>query len=138
MRPRTENGGGTGSIINVSSGAIDLAYPGIGLYAFTKAAVAMLSMTTAKEVGQYGIRVNAIAPGTTITPFTTWRMTNPDRSLNTEVYDAFLDQMKAMSPIGLAGEALDQAMLIHYLASDASKYATGNIFRVNGGQTMMW
>jgi 3-oxoacyl-[acyl-carrier protein] reductase len=138
MRPRTENGGGTGSIVNVSSGAIDLAYPGIGLYAFTKAAVAMLSMTTAKEVGQYGIRVNAIAPGTTITPFTTWRMTNADGSLNTEVYDAFLEQMKGMSPLGLAGEAIDQAMMIHYLVCDASKYATGNIFRVNGGQTMMW
>ena len=58
-----------GSIINVSSGAIDLPYEGIGLYAFTKAAVAMLSMTAAKEVGRYGIRVNAIAPGSTMTAF---------------------------------------------------------------------
>jgi hypothetical protein len=33
---------------------------------------------------------------------------------------------------------MDQALLIHYLLSDAAKYATGNIFRVNGGQAMAW
>jgi 3-oxoacyl-[acyl-carrier protein] reductase len=42
---------GRGSIVNVSSAAIDVPFPGIGVYAFTKAAVAMLSMTAAKEVG---------------------------------------------------------------------------------------
>ena len=48
---------GRGSIVNVSSAAIDEPYAGIGVYAFTKAAVAMLTMTTALEVGEHGIRV---------------------------------------------------------------------------------
>jgi 3-oxoacyl-[acyl-carrier protein] reductase len=127
-----------GSIVNVSSGAIDQPYPGIGVYAFTKAAVAMLTMTAAAEAGQYGIRVNAIAPGSTVTPFTTWRLQNPDGTLNTEAYDAFLAQMREMSPLKITGEAQDQAQLILYLVSDAARAATGNIFRVNAGQCMAW
>ena len=127
-----------GSIINVSSGAIDLPYEGIGLYAFTKAAVAMLSMTAAKEVGRYGIRVNAIAPGSTMTAFSTWRLQNPDGTTSPEVLDAFIAQMKDMSPLGTSGEAIDQAQLMLYLASDAGRWATGNIFRVNGGMTTQW
>jgi 3-oxoacyl-[acyl-carrier protein] reductase len=129
---------GGGSIVNVSSAAIDHPYPGIGVYAFTKAGVAMLTMTAALEAGQYGIRVNAIAPGSTVTPFTTWRLHKDDGSLDTEAYDVFIQQMKEMSPLNIVGEAEDQAQLILYLASDASKYATGNIFRVNGGQSMVW
>jgi 3-oxoacyl-[acyl-carrier protein] reductase len=129
---------GLGSIVNVSSAAIDEPYVGIGVYAFTKAAVAMLTMTTALEVGEHGIRVNAIAPGATITPFTTWRLHRPDGTLDQEAYDAFIEQSKGQSPLHTLGEPVDQALLIHYLVSDAARFATGNIFRVNGGQTMVW
>jgi 3-oxoacyl-[acyl-carrier protein] reductase len=129
---------GVGSIVNVSSAAIDQPYAGIGVYAFTKAAVAMLTMTTALEVGEHGIRVNAIAPGATLTPFTTWRLHKPDGTLDQEAYDAFVEQSKEQSPLHVLGEPIDQALLIHYLVSDASRFATGNIFRVNGGQTMAW
>lgn len=129
---------GSGVIINVSSGAIDLAYEGIGIYAFTKASVAMLTMTLAKEVGKYGIRVNAIAPGSTLTPFTTWRLYKDDGSLDQSAYDEFIEFAKGMSPLGVYGEALDQAYLMLYLASEAGRFCHGNIFRSNGGQTMMW
>jgi 3-oxoacyl-[acyl-carrier protein] reductase len=129
---------GRGSIVNVSSAAIDEPYAGIGVYAFTKAAVAMLTMTTALEVGEHGIRVNAIAPGATLTPFTTWRLHRPDGTLDQEAYDAFVEQSKEQSPLRALGEPVDQALLIHYLVSDAARFATGNIFRVNGGQTMAW
>jgi 3-oxoacyl-[acyl-carrier protein] reductase len=133
MKPRR-----SGSIVNVSSAAIDVPFPGIGVYALTKAAVAMLSMTAAKEAGEYGIRVNAIAPGTTVTPFSTWRLYKPDGTIDQEAYDSFLESQRSLSPLGVVGEAADQATLIHYLVSDASKFATGNIFRVNGGQAMPW
>lgn len=136
IKAMKERGGG--SIVNVSSAAIDQPYAGIGVYAFTKAAVAMLSMTAAVEAGPYGIRVNTIAPGSTVTPFTTWRLHKPDGSLDQEAYDAFIEQMKEMSPIKVVGEAIDQAQLILYLVSDAAKYVTGNIFRANGGQVMVW
>jgi 3-oxoacyl-[acyl-carrier protein] reductase len=129
---------GRGSIVNVSSAAIDEPYAGIGVYAFTKAAVAMLTMTAALEAGEHGIRVNAIAPGATLTPFTTWRLHRPDGTIDQEAYDAFVEQSKDQSPLHALGEPIDQALLIHYLVSDAARFATGNIFRVNGGQTMAW
>lgn len=129
---------GSGVIINISSGAIDLAYEGIGIYAFTKASVAMLTMTLAKEVGKYGIRVNALAPGSTLTPFTTWRLYKDDGSVDQAAYEEFIEFAKGMSPLGIYGEALDQAYLMLYLASDAGRFCHGNIFRSNGGQTMMW
>src|SRR5690606_18928381 len=90
IKAMKERGGG--AIVNVSSAAIDQPYAGIGVYAFTKAAVAMLSMTAAVEAGPYGIRVNSIAPGSTVTPFTTWRLHKPDGSLDQEAYDAFIEQ----------------------------------------------
>ena len=105
---------------------------------FTKAAVAMLTMTAALEAGEHGIRINAIAPGATLTPFTTWRLHRPDGTLDQEAYDAFVEQSKEQSPLRTLGEPVDQALLIQYLVSDASRFATGNIFRVNGGQTMAW
>lgn len=136
IRAMKNNGGG--SIVNVSSTAIDVPYVGIGVYAFTKSAVAMLSMTAALEAGEHGVRVNSIAPGATLTPFTTWRLYKPDGTLDQEAYDAFVEFSKSQSPLHIVGETTDQALLIHYLISDASKYATGNIFRVNGGQSMPW
>ena len=135
---RVMKGQGSGSIINFSSGAIDLPYEGIGVYAFTKAAVAMLSKTLAKEVGPHGIRVNALAPGSTITNFTTWRLRNDDGTMNQAAYDEFIEFAKGMSPLGITGEAMDQAYLMLYLASDAARYVTGGIHRANGGQTWAW
>jgi 3-oxoacyl-[acyl-carrier protein] reductase len=126
---------GGGSIINVSSGAIDLPVPNFGLYAMTKAAVAQMTHTLAQEVGDRGIRVNAIAPGATITNFTKRRLRNPDGSINRESYDAFVGSMESMSPIGRVGEAVDQAWLVLYLASEASRFCTGQIWRSNGGTT---
>ncbi len=132
--PRMSARGG-GSIINVSSGAIDLPVPNFGLYAITKAGVAQLTHTLAQEVGDRGIRVNAIAPGATITNFTKRRLKNPDGSIDQAGYDAFVERMEGMSPIGRVGEAIDQAWLVLYLASPASRFCTGQIWRANGGAT---
>jgi 3-oxoacyl-[acyl-carrier protein] reductase len=135
---RAMKSAGRGSIVNVSSAAIDSPAAGIGVYAFTKAAVAMLTMTAALEAGEHGIRVNVIAPGLIITPFTTWRLRAPDGTLDQQAYDDFIEMATDKSPLHVVGEPMDQALPIHYLLSDASKYATGNIFRVNGGQAMPW
>ena len=126
---------GGGSIINVSSGAIDLPVAGYGAYAITKAGVAQLTQTLAQEVGARGIRVNAIAPGATVTAFTQRHLKNPDGSLNQAAYTGFISKMESMSPIGKVGEAADQAYLMLYLASDAGRFCTGQIWRANGGST---
>ena len=128
---------GSGSIINVSSTAVDTPAPKYGLYAMTKAAVAQLTMTLAIEAGRYGIRVNTIAPGATITPFTARHAHNPDGSLNPEAYEMFVDAMKKISPLRIVGEALDQAYLILFLASDAARFCTGQMWRANGGQAIV-
>jgi len=126
---------GGGSIINVSSGAIDKPVSGYGLYSLTKAAVAQITHTLAQEVGDRGIRVNALAPGATITNFTKRHLKNPDGSINQENYDTFVGSMESMSPIQRVGEAEDQAWLVLYLASEASRFCTGQIWRSNGGAT---
>lgn len=127
----------SGSIINVSSTAVDTPAPKYGLYAMTKAAVAQLTMTLAIEAGRYGIRVNTIAPGATITPFTARHAYNPDGTLNPEAYEMFVDAMRKISPLRIVGEAIDQAYLVLFLASDASKFCTGQMWRANGGQAIV-
>ena len=127
---------GGGSIINVASGAIDLAVPNYGLYALTKAAVTQLSQTLATEVGSQGIRVNVIAPGVTITNFTKRHLKDEDGSVNPERYEGFLSAMKQRSPLGVVGEPIDQAWLVLFLASDASRTCTGQIWRANAGATI--
>jgi 3-oxoacyl-[acyl-carrier protein] reductase len=129
---------GSGSIINVSSSGIDAPAKRYGLYAMTKAAVSMLTKTLAVEVGPLGIRVNAIAPGATITPFTERHLIGPDGKVQQEYYDRFVEAMKKQSPLGVVGDPTDQAYLIRYLISDAARFATGAIWRVNGGQTFSW
>src|SRR5207302_10468374 len=89
---------GSGSIVNVSSTVIDAPAPTYGVYAMTKAAVAMLTRTLALEAGRHGIRVNTVAPGFTITAFTSRHLYEPDGTLNQERYDAFVTQMEKLSP----------------------------------------
>jgi 3-oxoacyl-[acyl-carrier protein] reductase len=125
---------GSGSIINVSSTAIDAPAARYGLYAMTKAAVAMLTKTLALEAGRYGIRVNALAPGSTITSFTLRHLHGAGGEVDQSKYDAFVDRMKKQSPLGMLGEPEDQGYLILYLASDAARWCTGQVWRANGGQ----
>ncbi len=129
---------GSGSIINISSAAIDYPATNVSVYAMTKAAVAMLTQELALEAGPHGIRVNTIAPGQTPTNFGKELRAGADGEIDPVKFAAYRERGEGMSPIGMIGEALDQAHIVHYLASDASKFATGAIFRVNGGVGIVW
>jgi 3-oxoacyl-[acyl-carrier protein] reductase len=135
LRAMKESGGG--SIINVASASIDIGAPNYGLYAMTKAAVAQLTMSMTWEAGRHGIRVNTIAPGATVTPFTARHAYEPDGTVNQAKMDEFVQRMRNISPLRRVGEALDQAWLILYLASDASAFCTGQVWRANGGQAIV-
>lgn len=135
LRAMKDSGGG--SIINVASASIDIGAPNYALYAMTKAAVAQLTMSLTWEAGRHGIRVNTIAPGATVTPFTARHAYEPDGTRNQSAYDEFIQRTRNISPLRQVGEAMDQAYLLLYLASDASRFCTGQVWRANGGQAIV-
>jgi 3-oxoacyl-[acyl-carrier protein] reductase len=134
VRAMREHGGG--SIVNMTSGAIDVPAPGVGAYAMSKAAVAQLTKTLAVEVGSHGIRVNAVAPGFVLTAMTARHFTGPDGAIDVQLREAVLAPMRARSPLGMVGEATDIASAVVFLAGDASRFMTGQILRPNGGVAM--
>jgi 3-oxoacyl-[acyl-carrier protein] reductase len=127
---------GTGSIINVASGAIDVPAPSISGYALSKAAVAQLTRTLAVEVGPSGVRVNAIAPGWVPTGMTEVHWTNPDGTVDEARRDQVFAARSAQAPLGIVGDPADMAWAMLYLAADASRFVTGQVLRPNGGVAM--
>jgi NAD(P)-dependent dehydrogenase (short-subunit alcohol dehydrogenase family) len=119
---------GSGSIVNVASGAVDTGASGTAAYAMSKAAVVQLTRNLATEVGRKGVRVNVVAPGWIATPMTA----------ATGDADAMADLMRKVSPLARTGEPGDVASTILVLASDASSFMTGQILRPNGGVAMPW
>lgn len=129
---------GGGSIVNVTSAAIDMPAKGYGAYAISKAGVAMLTRTAAVEEGPSGIRVNAVAPGFVETAMTARLFTGADGSVDAGAREGLLGAVARQSPLGLTGEPADIAFAILYLVSDASRFMTGQILRPNGGTVMPW
>jgi 3-oxoacyl-[acyl-carrier protein] reductase len=127
---------GSGSIVNMSSGAIDSPREGLVGYAMAKAAVAQLTKTLAVEVGPSGVRVNAIAPGYIVTSMTRQRYTRPDGSIDETVRAPLLEGLRERSALRRVGEPDDVAAAVLYLASDASSFVTGQVLRPNGGISM--
>ena len=117
---------GGGSIINISS-AIGL-FGNIGQvnYAAAKAGVHGMTMTWAKEfaLGGSNVRVNAIAPG--------WTMTDMMKT----VPEDLLAQFRSQTMLGRLAEPEDIANAALFLASDLSCYITGEVLSVNGGLRM--
>jgi NAD(P)-dependent dehydrogenase (short-subunit alcohol dehydrogenase family) len=112
-----------GNIINISTQHAFKATPGFGPYGIAKAGVVMLTRVLARELGSYGIRANGIAPGLTRTEFSqlTWSNTK------------LLKEIEAGLPLGRMGEPEDVAEAALFLASDVSKYVTGQTIVMEGG-----
>ncbi len=90
-------------------------------YVATKAGVIGMTKVWARELGRYGIRVNAVAPGFTAT------------EMVTAMPEKILDGMKARTPLGRLGEPRDIANAYLFLASDEASFITGETLRVDGG-----
>jgi 3-oxoacyl-[acyl-carrier protein] reductase len=119
-RSMKERGGG--SIVNQSSTA---AWMGVGYYGLSKLGINGLTHCLARELGRMNIRVNAIAPGPTDTA-----------ALGAQVPAAFRDQLVAQTPISRLGQPEDMTGACLFLLSDAASWVSGQIFAVDGGQSV--
>ncbi|HBP37640.1 MAG TPA: hypothetical protein DD640_02660 [Clostridiales bacterium] len=113
----------SGSIINVASYNSVMMLGGCAVYGASKSGVAALTRAQAVEWAKYGIRSNALAPGHIRTPLTEPLWTHPTRS-------KFLLERIAMARPGTPEDLLGMTIL---LASDASRYMTGQMYHVDGG-----
>ena len=114
-----------GRIVNVASVAGLVPHGGLGVYGVSKAAVLMLTRTLAAELAPE-IRVNAIAPGLIATRFSEALWSTPETR----------DRALAAIPRRRIGQPDDLVGAVLYLASDASRYTTGAVIVVDGGQTL--
>ena len=116
-----------GRIINISSTAgKTVSTLGGAHYTASKAGLLGLTRAAAKELGQYGITVNAICPGMIDTELT-HETASPE----------LLDRLAASFPVPRLGTALEVADLICFAASEAAGYITGASLDINGGDLMM-
>lgn len=116
---------GCGNIINTASVAGFRAGE-LSIYSVTKAALIMLTECMAKEWGQYGIRVNAIAPGIIKTRLSEKLWKEPEVGKAAEQTCALVR----------LGEPEEVASVVVFLASDASRYVTGETIVIDGGQML--
>ncbi|MGO8872188.1 MAG: SDR family NAD(P)-dependent oxidoreductase [Acidimicrobiales bacterium] len=126
-----------GSIINASSAAADTPSPNIVSYAICKAGVVQMTKSMAIEVGKKHVRVNAVAPGFVLTGMTGRYFVRPDGTVDEEMQEAVVAPMRKFTPLRSIGEPEDIAAAVLYLASDASRFMTGQVLRPNGGVAMV-
>jgi NAD(P)-dependent dehydrogenase (short-subunit alcohol dehydrogenase family) len=118
---------GKGSIINMSSVQALVGFKGWAAYAAAKGGINALTMQTAIDLAPAGIRVNAIAPGTIMTPLNERIFaTHPDP-------DALIASWNKAHPLGRFGQPPEVGEAVLFLASDRSSFITGEILRVDGG-----
>ena len=114
----------SGCIVNISSVSSVVAIAGQSVYSATKGAVNSMTATLAKELAQFGIRVNAVAPG----------------FIETEMMDHIPEEKKEeylkAIPLGKFGQAEDVANLVVQLCSENMRYVTGQTIILDGGLSL--
>ena len=129
---------GRGSIVNTASAAIDSPTPSLLAYGISKVGIVQISRSLAAELGPRGVRVNVIAPGLVETNITRRHYTNDDGTTDEARRDATLSAMREYAPLKTLGTPEDMGLAALFLASDASRFITGQIMRPNGGTAMPW
>lgn len=113
-----------GRIINVGSVVGSMGNPGQANYCATKAAVAGMARSLAKELGSRNITVNTVAPGFI------------DTDMTKDLPEANKEMMLQQIPLGRLGAPQEIAAVVAFLAGDAGSYITGETIQVNGGLYM--
>ncbi len=116
-----------GKIINIASTNSLIPSTGIAAYCAAKGGVLMFTRVAALELAPHGITVNAIGPGTTLTPVTEGFYNLPG------LREAFLDR----TPMGRFGRPEDIARVALFLASEYADWVTGQLILADGGQSLL-
>ena len=115
---------GSGVIVNVSSIAGKIGFPGAAAYVASKHAVEGLTKTAALEAAAFGVRVNAVAPGPIETPMFDRLLAEPEQKA----------ALIASIPLGRAGDPDEVAQAILHLASPKVAFMTGVSLAIDGGR----
>jgi 2-deoxy-D-gluconate 3-dehydrogenase len=118
---------GAGSIVNITSQMAEVTSPHRVAYCASKAALTQMTRVMAVDWAEYGIRVNAVAPGPTTTPFTS-------AATASGAMPVTIDKV----PLRRIAEADEMVGAVLYFASSASSFATGSVLTVDGGQSVHW
>jgi NAD(P)-dependent dehydrogenase (short-subunit alcohol dehydrogenase family) len=110
-----------GSVINISSVLSKGVMPEISVYSATKSAIDHSTRVLAAEYGPKGVRINAVAPGFTMTEMT--------EGMDQKFVKLWID----MTPMGRAGTSDEIATVVSFLATDDAKWVTGQIIQAGGG-----
>jgi 3alpha(or 20beta)-hydroxysteroid dehydrogenase len=137
MRPGGAAGHG-GAVVNISSVAATIAFPGIAAYSATKSAVDRLTRVAAMESGQlgYGVRVNCVYPGLVATEMGSQLAADMVTLGLAPSVEAAVGGVVGLTPLGRLGEVPDMADAVVFLASDAARFITGAGLAVDGGMGM--
>ncbi len=120
----------SGAIVSLASTAGLLGGQGPHVYTMAKHGVVGITKSAASEFSAHRVRVNAVAPGGTVSA-----MTGDVISGDPNALDAASEAIAAGSPLGFAAMPEDVANAILYLASDEARYVTGHILTVDAGIT---
>ncbi len=118
--------GGGGSIVNISSIAAVLTHRWMPAYCVSKAGVNMLTRCAADELGEFGIRVNAVMPS----------LVETDLAVTLTSNDAAVAEYKRLMPMARIGMPVDVGAFVGFLLSDEAGWITGQCVGVDGGHTL--
>ncbi len=123
---RAMKASGGGSIVNVSSIAAVLTHRWMSAYCVSKAGVNMLTRCAADELGEHGIRVNAVMPSLVETELAVTLTSN----------DAAVKEYERLMPLARVGKPMDVGAFVAFLLSDDAAWITGQCIGVDGGHTL--
>ena len=123
-----------GRIINIISTSVKIPLKGLGVSNTVRGAVANWAKTLSVELGPYGITVNNVLPGATLTGRLE-SLVHSKATKSGKTFDEVMNDMVAEIPAGRVGDATEVAAAVAFLATPAAAYINGINIPVDGGRT---